>query len=166
MTTCFYWCYKFCFFVEKVEGKFVRNGERPLFSCKRGPLQKYPTGIFLNSPPKMRLSGQGIPLSAESGQRLCLWKPRFFEKNRVKLFASRASLCKLSTLSTRTVENHSPLLYWAAASTNRCPHWGFPQKYKCGKAAYRFFSPKPHCQLLPETGFSAVKLSPFWVESQ
>ena len=26
----------------------------PLFSCKRGPLVKYPPGIFHNSPPKMR----------------------------------------------------------------------------------------------------------------
>ena len=26
----------------------------PLFSCKRGPLGKHPTGIFPNSPPKMR----------------------------------------------------------------------------------------------------------------
>ncbi len=30
------------------------TGVRPLFSCKRGPLGKHPTGIFPNSPPKMR----------------------------------------------------------------------------------------------------------------
>ena len=32
----------------------IRNGAGPLFSCKRGPLEKYPTGIFFNSPPYKR----------------------------------------------------------------------------------------------------------------
>ena len=41
--------------------------------------------------------GAGISLAAASDQRLCLWKPRFFEKNRVKLFnfgLLRALRCK------------------------------------------------------------------------
>ena len=36
------------------EGERHQEPGRALFSYKRGPLAKYPTGIFCNSPPKMR----------------------------------------------------------------------------------------------------------------
>ena len=132
----------------------------------KGPLEKCSPETFFNSPPKMRLSGWGIPLSAESGQGLRAPgpAPEGLSPSGLHIFAGKP--VQASHFLHAYGFGYCALLYWAAASTNRCPHWGFPQKYKWGNAAYRFFSPKPHGQLLPETGFWAVKLSPFSVESQ
>ena len=74
----------------------------PLFSCKKGKrkprlsfLKLTQASTFeLKFTPENAPCGIGVPLSAESGQRLCLWNPRFFEKNRVKLFASRGNRVK------------------------------------------------------------------------
>lgn len=49
----------------------------PFFSCKKGPLEKHPTGIFFNSPPKMRPPAKGFrPLRRTAKGALPLWKPR------------------------------------------------------------------------------------------
>ena len=60
----------FCFPFFGTEEGFIRNKEGPFFSFKKGPLKKYPTGIFFNSPPKMCLSGLGISPVATGDQGL------------------------------------------------------------------------------------------------
>ena len=55
------------------EGERHQEPGRALFSYKRGPLAKYPTGIFCNSPPKMRPTDRGIPPIAMGGQGSSPW---------------------------------------------------------------------------------------------
>ena len=94
----------FRFPVGKTESNCIRNQAGPLFSCERGPLAKCPTGTLCNSPPKMRLSGGSVPLSAESSQReLCPFgNPTTFYKRWTKILWSRANLCDETFCSTRT----------------------------------------------------------------
>ena len=67
----------------------IRNGAGPLFSCKRGPLEKYPTGIFFNSPPKMRPAAMGIsPIAMGDAKGLCPFGfPTTFYKRWMKILS-------------------------------------------------------------------------------
>ncbi len=61
----------------ETEESGIRMKAVPFFSCKKGTLEKHPTGIFFNSPPKMRPPAKGSrPLRRTAKGALPLWKPR------------------------------------------------------------------------------------------
>ena len=51
----------------------IRNQPGPLFSCKRGPLAKHPTGIFCNSPPENAPYGKRVSPIAMGDQGSSPW---------------------------------------------------------------------------------------------
>ncbi len=83
----------------------IRNGAGPLFSCKRGPLEKYPTGIFFNSPPKMRPAAMGIsPIAMGDAKGLCPFGfPTTFYKRWTKILSCGVATANLLVMSTQTV---------------------------------------------------------------
>ena len=83
----------------------IRNVAGPLFSCKRGPLEKYPTGIFFNSPPKMRPAAMRVsPIAIGDAKGRCPFGfPTTFYKRWTKILSCGVATATLLVMSTQTV---------------------------------------------------------------
>ena len=68
----------FCLAAERIIRGGTRQGDA-LFP-RASPLQKSPTGAFLNSPLAEGFLTLGVSRSAERDQRLCLWTLQAFKK--------------------------------------------------------------------------------------
>ena len=73
----------------KTEGNNIRSQAEKLFFLQKVFLFATSHWELANSLFKNAPYGKGVSPIAMGDQSLCLWNPRFFEKNRVKLLCSR-----------------------------------------------------------------------------